>query len=628
MTMQSPLTLLLGLCSSVAMAYPLPSKNNAKQLVPAAVDFREESIYFVLTARFFDGDSSNNYYNRDRIKLGDPHWRGDFRGLIAQLDYIQELGFTALWISPPVENRSGLDYHGYHAYDWDRIDPRLESADATYQDLIDAVHARGMKLIQDVVINHSSQYGIRDQVWIDHLPIKYFRTADGKKTNNGPYQGNLGDYRSPYREDNDNSKAPDWFLERAQSDPEGEVPLLDPATKIVVPRPGYQPQRFFGIDPAHLDPSWYHLDGFMSGGDWENPKALQRKHMAGDTIDLATENQKVKDYLNQSMHRYLDMGVDAIRVDTVKHIERDNLFEFIDDWRAHKPSLFVFGENLVKGTGLGQELSNDNASATIRPWWYTRRATSPADPLSGPDSGFSVLDFPLFSTFRDNILRGNFSGIGQQLSWDWIYGDATKLVTFFQNHDVGPDNDFKFRFGGETWQAAMVYNLLWTIRGIPCLYYGEEIEFQKGQPQDIDGPSMTLDQTGRAYFGEHLQRNQVQQTLSHPLAQHIKRLNLIRRQIPALQKGQMLQVHEWGSGMSFVRDDAKGGSYAVVALAAHADQDIVVNHVRPGIYRDAITGREAIVTDGQLKLSVRAHSAAIYLRNGFGKIGLDGVFLR
>ena len=626
--MKSQIALLLSLSSYVASAYPLTTGQKAERQAQHAVDFREESIYFVLTARFFDGDSNNNYYNRDRIKFGDPHWRGDFRGLIQQLDYIQELGFTALWISPPVENRSGLDYHGYHAYDWNRIDPRLESSDATYQDLIDAVHARGMKLIQDVVINHSSQYGIRDQVWIDHLPIKYFRTADGKKISNGPYQGNLGDYRSRYREDNDNSKAPAWFIERAQSDPEGEVPLMDPVTKTIVPRPGYQPQRFFGIDSAHLDPSWFHLDGFMSGGDWENPRALQRKHMAGDTIDLATENQNVKDYLNQAMHHYMDMGVDAIRVDTAKHIERDNLLEFIDDWRAYKPSVFVFGENLVKGTGLGQELSNDNGSATIRPWWYTRRATSPADPRSGPDSGFSVLDFPLFSTFRDNILRGNFSGIGQQLAWDWIYGDATKLVTFFQNHDVGPDNDFKFRFGGETWQAAMVYNLLWTIRGIPCLYYGEEIEFQKGRTQDIDGGSMTLDQTGRAYFGDRLQSNEVQQTLSHPLAQHIKRLNLIRRQIPALQKGQMSQVHEWGSGMSFVRDDAESGSYVVVALAAHADQDVVVNQVRPGTYRDAVTGREVVVTDGQLKVSVRGHSAAIYVRNGGGKIGADGVFLR
>ena len=179
--MKSQIALLLSLSSSVASAYPLTTGQKAERQAQHAVDFREESIYFVLTARFFDGDANNNYYNRDRIKFGDPHWRGDFRGLIQKLDYIQELGFTALWISPPVENRSGLDYHGYHAYDWNRIDPRLESSDATYQDLIDAVHARGMKLIQDVVINHSSQYGIRDQVWIDHLPIKFSAQPTGKR---------------------------------------------------------------------------------------------------------------------------------------------------------------------------------------------------------------------------------------------------------------------------------------------------------------------------------------------------------------------------------------------------------------------------------------------------------------
>ena len=94
-------------------------------------DFRRETIYFLLTARFFNGDKSNDYYNRDRLKLGDPQWRGDFKGLIEKLDYIKDLGFSAIWITPPVENRSGLDYHGYHAYDWTRIDPRLESVGAT-----------------------------------------------------------------------------------------------------------------------------------------------------------------------------------------------------------------------------------------------------------------------------------------------------------------------------------------------------------------------------------------------------------------------------------------------------------------------------------------------------------------
>jgi len=74
---------------------------------------------------------------------------------------------------------------------------------------------------------------------------------------------------------------------------------------------------------------------------------------------------------------------------------------------------------------------------------------------------------------------------------DWVYGDATQLVTFFQNHDVGPDNDFKYRYGGDMGNAAMVYNLLWTNRGIPTLYYGEEIMFQGGLPQDISGISGT-----------------------------------------------------------------------------------------------------------------------------------------
>ncbi|HWN67157.1 MAG TPA: alpha-amylase family glycosyl hydrolase, partial [Haliangium sp.] len=595
---------------------------------PGTADFRGETIYFLLTARFYDGDPANNYYNRDRIEIGDPHWRGDFKGLIQKLDYIKDLGFTAIWITPPVENRSGLDYHGYHAYDWTRVDPRLESPDATYQDLIDAAHARGLKVIQDVVINHSSQYGIRGQVWIDHLPIKYYRPAGGAPIDNGPYQGNLGDYLNPFREDNDNPLAPAWFRARQTSDAQGIVPLVDPLTGATVPSPGYNPNRFFGIDAGRLDPAWYHLDGFMSGGDWESPTPLRRKHMAGDCIDLATENQNVKDYLNQAMFQYLDMGVDAIRLDTVKHIERNELLTYVDAWRAHAPDVFVFGENLVKGTGFGSELANDNAPAEIRPWWYTRRATNPANPNSGPDSGFSVLDFSLFSTFRDNLRNGHFGGIGGVLSMDWIYGDATKLVTFLQNHDVGPDNDFKYRFSGQTWQAAIAYNLLWTIRGIPTLYYGEEIEFMKGAPQDVDDATRKISTTGRAYFGTHLEPANIAATQSHPLYRHLQRLNLIRRSVPALQKGQMSQVNEFGSGMSFVRDHGNGQSYAVVGLATSSDLTFTVTGVRNGTYRDAVTGRVVQVGNGALSFTVRGHSAGIYVLDGPGKIGQDGTFLR
>ena len=599
-------------------------------------DFREESIYFLLTARFYEGDPSISFFCRDRIKFNrdtgqaeDPHWRGDFKGLIQRLDYIRDLGFTAIWITPPVENRSGLDYHGYHAYDWTRIDPRLESPDATYQDLINEAHRRGIKIIQDVVVNHSCQYGIRGKVHIDHLPIKYYvpQGSEQGRVNHGPYQGNLGNYAWPNRDDIDNPVAPDWYRQRYQMDPEGKIPLVDPKTGETVPKPGYNPGRFFGIDANTLDPEWYMQEGFICGGDWESA-AVQRKHIAGDCINLATDRQNVKDYLIGSINRYLDMGVDALRIDTVKHVPRDNLLEYVNAWKAHKPGLFVFGENLVKGYGWGDLGGGDNGPSFIRPWWYTRLGHDPRDPHSGGDSGFPQLDFGLFSTFRDNLSRGSYDGVARVLEMDWIYGNASTLVTFLQNHDVGPDNDFRFRFKGEQWMAAAAYNLLWTVRGIPCLYYGEEIEFMKGAPQDVIGNDDTLDQTGRAYFGDHLTDDRIAQTQSHPLYRHIQRLNQIRRAIPALQKGAMGHISEWGSGMHFVRDHDHGASYAVVGLAIGGDQHISISGIRNGVYRDAVSGHEIQVGDGHLAFGVRGNSAGIYVLNGPGKIGVDGVYLR
>ena len=613
-----------------------PTPSTRYPVTPTGNDFREETIYFLLTARFYEGDPSISFFCRDRLKFNretgqpeDPHWRGDFKGLIQRLDYIRDLGFTAIWITPPVENRSGLDYHGYHAYDWTRIDPRLESPDATYQNLIDEAHQRGIKIIQDVVVNHSCQYGIRGKVHIDHLPIKYYvpQGSEQGRVNHGPYQGSLGNYAWPNRDDIDNPVAPDWYKERHHRDPDGVEPLVDPKTGETVPKPGYNPGRFFGIDANNLDPEWCMQHGFICGGDWESA-AVQLKHIAGDCINLATERQNVKDYLIGSINRYLDMGVDALRIDTVKHVPRDNLLEYVNAWKAHKPGLFVFGENLVKGYGFGDLGHGDNGPSFIRPWWYTRLGHDPRDPNSGGDSGFAVLDFGLFSTFRDNLSRGSFGGVKAVLDMDWIFGDPSTLVTFLQNHDVGPDNDFRFRFKGEQWMAAAAYNLLWTARGIPCLCYGEEIEFMKGAPQDVISNDDTLDTTGRAYFGDHLTNERIGQTQSNPLYQHIKRLNQIRRAIPTLQKGPMSHVNEWGSGLSFVRDFNNGESYAVVGLTIGGGQDISVGGIHNGHYRDAVTGNEITVHHGQISFHVQGNSAGIYVLDGPGKIGVDGAYLR
>ncbi|MFO0548390.1 MAG: alpha-amylase family glycosyl hydrolase [Polyangiaceae bacterium] len=598
---------------------------------PPLGDFREESIYFLMTTRFFDGDPENNYYNRDRLVLGDPTWRGDFKGLIAQLDYIHDdLGFTAIWITPIVENRSGLDYHGYHGYDFTRVDPRLESPGATFADLVCEAHARGMRVVLDIVINHSSNYGLRGKVHNNRAPIKYYKESGSFPSSdpNYPYKKHLGDYKSENREDDDNPLAPDLFK---ALDPDGALDVVCPRCNQTIEPSGFpnwnnhDPNHFFNIDANTLDATWYHQNGFMAGGDWENPTALQTKHMAGDTIDLYTEHQEVKDYIIGAYDHYLDMGVDALRVDTVKHIERSNLLEYVHAFQQHKPGLFVFGENLVKGTGWGNCIDgSDNGPAEIRPWWYTR-TTNDCYGSGDDDSGFSVLDFSLFSTFRDNLSQGRFSGLSGVFDRDWLYGDATKLVTFLDNHDVGPQNDWKYRFNGSDTALASALNVLWTVRGIPCLFYGTEIRFKAGA--EIDGQSAPHDSSGRAYFGDNLLPQNLDATRNHTFAKHVKRLNLIRRSSAALQKGVMEHYGSTDNELWFSRNDSGSGAYAVVGLS-QTGSDIGVSNVKGGTYRDAVTGAEKTVADGgTLTFHVNAGSAGIYILDGPGKIGEDGTYL-
>jgi len=97
--------------------------------------------------------------------------------------------------------------------------------------------------------------------------------------------------------------------------------------------------------------------------------------------------------------------------------------------------------------------------------------------------------------------------------------------------------------------------------------------------------------------------------------------------VPALQKAPMSRIDEWGSGMRFVRDLPEQHSCAVVGLAIGSDQHIEIGDLRPGVYRDAVTGGE-IQSGGQLSFNVKANSAGIWVLDGPGKIGADGPFLR
>lgn len=138
-------------------------------------DWDEAVIYFAVTDRFFDGDSSNNdeYGTGNYAPAeGSMYHGGDLAGLESKLDYLQNLGVNTVWITPIVENIEdtldcdGYDgqhnsgYHGYWASDFAQLNKHLGTQEEL-QELIDALHARGMKLMVDVVLNHAG-YGTED----------------------------------------------------------------------------------------------------------------------------------------------------------------------------------------------------------------------------------------------------------------------------------------------------------------------------------------------------------------------------------------------------------------------------------------------------------------------------------
>ncbi len=262
-------------------------------------DFRDETIYFVITTRFYDGDSSNNVHCWDGkvINGSDTPWRGDFKGLIDKLDYIKALGFTAVWITPVVKNASGYDYHGYHAINFKEVDKRYESADVTYQDLIDAVHERGMKIIQDVVFNHTGNWGEENLYPI----FKRDMTKDQADTEDcmipNTSMAGLEDYNDITASGNQ-SKGTRQFLRRLQvlnADGDGS----------------------YKYDAKDI----YHHNGF-TGSSFEQYVVQTTSIHYADCMDLNTENPTVYKYLVDAYSQYIRMGVDAFRVDTVKHISR------------------------------------------------------------------------------------------------------------------------------------------------------------------------------------------------------------------------------------------------------------------------------------------------------------------
>lgn len=576
-------------------------------------DLREDSIYFVITTRFYDGDESNNVHCWDDGQANnpdtDPAWRGDFKGLIQKLDYIKALGFSAIWITPVVENASGYDYHGYHAFDFTKVDPRYESDDTSYQDLIDAAHEKGLKIVQDIVLNHSGNFG--------EANLAPMFTKD---------YSNLGSSDCM-------NVIPDSTLAKNYSGYGGMLPADQYQARLAVMKEDVN-------DTAHN----YHHDKSLSYGSYTE----QTGQMAGDCVDINTENPSVVKYLTDAYTKYLDMGVDAFRMDTEKHINRWTLnHAFFPVFNQYK-NFHLFGEVCARYHGAYNE-GGSSDSCFFYTWSETESAwqnnwsnsdwqsnydnsvkhfqahqnrsfdqTSDNAYLNGvsyhtPDyskaNGTSTIDFPMHWAFKDAS-----SAFGAAKSEDSLYNDATWAVTYVDSHDYGPDGQEKTRYQGGASAWAENMDLMFTFRGIPCIYYGSEIEFKKDVPIDV-GPNAPLDKTGRAYFGDHLEGSvtaddygkytasgAVASTLDAPLAKHLEKLNQIRRAVPALQKGQYTTESNYVDGnMAYIRryTNSSVDSLACVTISGDATFKGLPN----GTYIDAVTGDKKVVTGGTLSTS-------------------------
>ena len=624
-------------------------------------DFRDESIYFMMTTRFYDGDPSNNvlcWDNQEAQKsTKDPCWRGDFQGVIDKLDYIKALGFTAIWITPVVQNASGYDYHGYHASDFSKVDCRYQSGDGKksgdvmFQELIDKAHAKGIKIILDIVLNHTGNFGE------EHFCKEFDR-----------------DTRLRNQADINACMIPN--LETLGSD----YPGL---------QPGYQYQRRLAMmkntDGQNHDTHnyWHHFGNF----NWDLPNRWWAQ-IAGDCVDLNTENNTVADYLVKCYGNFIKMGVDGFRIDTSGHISRLTFCkQFIpqfaalgkkyEDKRLNKAPFFMYGEVCAR-FGSVQYRGQDNLSPYYYTWkapkdlmdgfdgsqsyWDTQEiydsgtgydaklmplcekdnADSPEsnntfmlngawhEPDYSQSSGFNVIDFPLHYNFSN---AGSAYGLAK--SGDMKYNDATFNVVYVDSHDYGPQPSDGIRFSGSDAQWAENLSLMFTFRGIPCLYYGSEVGFRRGSVID-KGPNGPLSNTGRAYFGgyitgdveasdfgEYKASGNVAASLNHDVAQHLIRLNKIRQAVPALRKGQWTDEGcAANGGIAFKR--AYKDSYALVALNGGA----TFTDCPAGTYTDLVTGKtytgptitvDAPSNQGQVRVLVKDWKG--------GKLIDDGAFI-
>jgi glycosidase len=486
----------------------------------------DEIVYFVLPDRFENGNPANDrggtpsFRNGgDRLKHGfDPTSKaffhgGDLQGLTARLDYIQALGATAVWLTPvfknkPVQGGPGQESAGYHGYwitDFTSVDPHLGD-EAQMQAFVRGAHARGLKVYLDIIANHTADVIAYRECPTDQCP--YRSRAEYPYSRRGGLQG----------------------------EPINEGFTGSNFEKLTRPDFAYTPFLPAGEERSKVpqwlnDPLLYHNRG--------NSTFAGESSEMGDFVgldDLATENPRVVQGMIEIYGSWIDRyGVDGFRIDTARHVNP----EF---WQAFVPAMLQrAAANGIPHFHIFGEVSTSDIDVALLAR-YTRDAKLPA-----------VLDFAFASAVRATVAgNAGTDKLARLFADDTLYADGEKtalqLPTFISNHDAGR---FGYYVRKERPQASddevlkrvqLAHAMLFTLRGVPVVYYGDEQGFT-GVGGDQDARQDMMTSRTPSYLADRrigVGQNPSNFDLNHPIARAIVKLSALRREHAALRSGRQI----------------------------------------------------------------------------------------
>lgn len=417
-------------------------------------DWRDEVIYQIMTDRFANGDPNNDY----RVKPGAMarYQGGDWQGIIDKFDYLEELGVTALWISPVVKNvdmDAGVDgYHGYWAQDFLSPNPHFGDL-ATLRRMVDEAHDRDMKVILDIVTNHVGQlfyYDINGNGRPDEALYGSGTTSELTRV-------------SEYDPDYD----PRGIQAQTSLGEAGLAPIYflhDPEINRVAP----QPEEF-------QNPDWYFRRGRVT--DWNEREQVLTGDFPGGLKALKTTHPDVRQAMIDVYTYWIGVAdFDGFRIDTVKHVEPGFWQEFAPAMRQYaaehgKENFLMFGEAFDGNDELVGSYTYDGMM----------------DSVFNFSQKFQVIDGVFAHGGPTSQIEDHFADIEEHYSSTPHPGGPTDsqgnglnaqqlMVNFVDNHDIP-----RFLYDNPSIDAlhnALLYVM--TIEGIPCIYYGTEQQFDGG----------------------------------------------------------------------------------------------------------------------------------------------------